>query len=311
MPALNPEQQKVLDRLGSLPKDPPAFDPNLRRELRQELEQQLAGVAAELDPDSPLRVNKHLLSGVHGCEARWLADDQAPFEVSVPVVRGTVVHKAVELSINWDPGVELVPLELVDAAIASLRQSDSWVNDFLDGASAAERAELRGDANEIVAKFLETWPPLKRAWTPVAETRLTAGLCGHRVRLRGVVDLTLGKAEGNRAGKVVVDLKTGGYSPAHAEDLRFYALVNTLQVGIPPRLLATYYLDEGRFHTESVSEDLLYGAVARTVDGTTRAVALRNGELEPALRPGPACRWCRLLDDCDRGQAHLADIGSW
>ena len=59
--------------------------------------------------------------------------------------------------------------------------------------------------------------------------------------LSGKYDLTLGTSEpvgeageGMRAGKVIVDLKTGLRNLTDREDLRFYALIETLLVGVPP-----------------------------------------------------------------------------
>ena len=54
---------------------------------------------------------------------------------------------------------------------------------------------------------------------------MRAELCGGRVVLSGKADLTLGQPEGTGAGKVIIDLKTGGFAPVHREDLRFYALL--------------------------------------------------------------------------------------
>ena len=65
------------------------------------------------------------------------------------------------------------------------------------------------------------------------------------------------KPRGFPPGKVLLDLKTGGFGPAHRDDLRFYALVETLRLGVPPRLLATYYLDAARLQQEAVTEELL------------------------------------------------------
>ena len=77
--------------------------------------------------------------------------------------------------------------------------------------------------------FLECFPPLEARWRPVTESRLRADLCDDRIVLSGKVDLTVGRADGLRAGKVLLDLKTGGFAPAHREDLRFYALLETLR----------------------------------------------------------------------------------
>jgi hypothetical protein len=224
----------------------------------------------------------------------------------VPVVRGTVVHKSIELSVHWPAGRAMTPLDLVDGAVESLTASDHWVADFLAEATAVELAELRSEVGELVTKFLETWPPLPSRWTPVTETDLWVDLGAGRVKLKGVVDLTLGRARGDRAGKVVIDLKTGGFVPGHVEDLRFYALLDTIRVGVPPRLVASYYLDAGFLQPEPVTEDLLWAAVARVGDGIRRMVELRHGHEEPARRPSPACRWCPIQADCKPGQAFLA-----
>ena len=159
-----------------------------------------------------------------------------------------------------------------------------------------------------MSKFIECWPDLKPAWRPVTESRVRAELCDNRLILAGKVDLSLGVAQGHRAGKVIIDLKTGGFVPVHREDLRFYALVETLRIGVPPRLIASYYLDQAHFVSEEVSEDTLTATIARVSDGVGRLMALLHRGEEPNKLPGPACRWCPLLETCDEGQAHLANL---
>ena len=128
-----------------------------------------------------------------------------------------------------------------------------------------------------------------------------------RIVLSGKVDLTVGRADGVRAGKVLIDLKTGGFAPSHRDDLRFYALIETLRLGVPPRLLASYYLDGGRLVDEQVSEDTLAVAFERVVGGVDAAVALRFEDREPVLRPGAPCRWCPVRTTCAVGRAHLEE----
>ena len=112
---------------------------------------------------------------------------------------------------------------------------------------------------------------------------------------------------GSTAGKVIIDLKTGAFSPSHLDDLRFYALVETLRLGTPPRLLASYYLDSGRAHPEAVTEGLLHAAVERTIDGARILHQLEVGTKEPVTRPSRSCRWCPALAGCGAGRAHLGD----
>jgi hypothetical protein len=300
----NPAQAEVLDALGARPHERPEFDPRLRHELRAELEERLAPVAERLPDGAVLWVSKHLLSSVHGCEGLYLAREAEEFAWTAQTARGTVSHKAIELSISWrgDPSAG----ELVDEAIARLISSDARIGDYLGGLREGERAELHGEATERVNMFLECFPRLEARWRPVAESRLRADLNGDRIVLSGKVDLTVGRADGLRAGKVLVDLKTGGFSPAHREDLRFYALVETLRLGVPPRLLGTYYLDGGRLQQEPVSEALLHGALARVVDGAAAAVALLHEGRAPVLKAGPPCRWCPQRETCEVGRRHLA-----
>jgi CRISPR/Cas system-associated exonuclease Cas4 (RecB family) len=224
---------------------------------------------------------------------------------SAATARGTVTHKAIELTLNL-PG-ETPPLDLVDEAIARLQQSDAWLAEWLQTCSDAERAEVRAEANDLLVKFLDCWPPLRPQWRPAPESRLTFDLLDGRVVLAGKVDLALGRAEGTRAGKVLVDLKTGRFSPTHREDLRFYALIEALRLGVPPRRVATHYLDSGHLHTEDVTVDLLEAAVARTVDGVVAMVELRDPQRPLEKKPGPACGWCALADECAEGQAWLSD----
>lgn len=304
-PPLNPAQQEVVDLLGARPGERPVFDAELRHELRAELGEGLAAVAAVIDPRQPLWVTKRALETVHGCEGRHLADAAGSFAWTALTARGTIVHKAVELSVHWRG--ELVPLDLVDEAMARLAGADTSIADWLRTCSEGDRAELRSVAGERVAAFLECFPPLPARWMPVTEGRLRAELCDGRIVLSGRTDLTLGRPDGTRAGKAVVDLKTGRSSPTHVDDLRFYALLETLRLGTPPRLLASYYLDAGRPHVEAVTVEVLRTAVARTVDGITKMVELDQGR--PAdLRPSGVCRWCPALPGCDTGRAHLAAL---
>ena len=197
---------------------------------------------------------------------------------------------------------------LVDEALARYEADRGSLGHWLRGCSEVERAELRSESLDAFTKYLECWPPLKPAWRPVTESRMRAELCGGRLILAGKVDLTLGSASGQRAGKVIVDLKTGGSLPVHREDLRFYALIETLRIGVPPRLLASYYLDQAQFVPEAVTEDTLMASVARLTDGVGRLVELLHGGRTPNRIPGPPCHWCPVYDTCDEGRAHRAEF---
>jgi hypothetical protein len=302
---LNAAQQEVLDLLGAGLDERPTFAPGLRAELRGMLTDALAAVVPTLPADENLWVGKHDLSSVHGCEAKLLAEDELPFEWSVPIARGTVAHKAIELSVNWQG--EVSPLQLVDEATASLIGSGDKCGRWLSTCGETARAEVRAQANDRVTKFLECFPPLKKTWRPVTESSCRVELHDGRIVLAGKIDLSLGQAVGSTSGKVLIDLKTGGFVPTHLDDLRFYALLETIRIGTPPRLLATYYLDSGQTRVESMSEGVLEAGALRTIDGVHRLARLRYEDAPSVKRPGASCRWCPIREECDEGTAFLAE----
>ena len=115
----------------------------------------------------------------------------------------------------------------------------------------------------------------------------------------------MGRPQGRESRKLIIDLKTGRVSARHREDLRFYALVETLVRDVPPRLLATFYLDSAEPVVEHVNEGVLRAALRRTLDGINALVELQVEGRTPVKRTGPTCRWCPLSADCAEGQAYL------
>ncbi|MEO7371607.1 MAG: hypothetical protein ABIZ69_12125, partial [Ilumatobacteraceae bacterium] len=75
---------------------------------------------------------------------------------------------------------------------------------------------------------------------------------------------------------------------------------------VPPRKLATFYLDSAQPIVEDVTEGVLRTALRRTLDGIHRLIQLRV-EGEPALKkPGVSCRWCPYRGECTEGQTYLS-----
>ena len=280
--ALNPSQNDVLERLGATRDERPSFAPELRDELRRELRHHLAPVVEELGTDQ-LLLSKRSIDQSHGCEVRNLDEDSRPFEWTVPMARGTLTHKAIELSLSYPPATP--PLVLVGEAMASLTNGDTSLGDYLRTCGDTPRAELTSAANGLLSQFLDQWPPLKREWRPVVEQSLRHEIADGHITLSGRPDLTIGRAEANTAGKVIVDFKTGFRSDSHVNDMRFYALLDALVIGVPPRMIASYYLDQGEMHTETVNEALLASAIDRTVAAAYKLVELRAGR-EPRRSRG-------------------------
>lgn len=118
------------------------------------------------------------------------------------------------------------------------------------------------------------------------------------------MDLVLG-APGR---KVIIDLKTGRLSQTHRDDLRFYALIETLRSRMAPRQVGSYSLDAARLDNEDVSEGLLQAAVRRATHGTLLIADLVLRTREPDLRPGFQCRWCPINSNCDVGAKYLREL---
>ena len=311
-PGLLPAQQATLDAIRMPAEHRPTYPGSFANELRNDAEAALAGLvdAARGIDGRGLWVSKRDLAGVFGCEARHLAESDTPFEWSVPTARGTLLHKAVELSTHR----RFEPEDAVGAALERLVADDDNLGSFLAGASDGERADLTANCVALFTRFGETFPPVQRAWRPAAEVRARARLCGGALVLSGKYDLTLGSpaplggSDGlQRAGKVIIDLKTGARTPTDPEDLRFYALVETLSVGVPPLGIGSFYVAEGRIEHEAVTAEVLDSALRRTVDGIGRLITLRTDGREPQRVPGPPCRWCPISADCGPGQEWLSD----
>ena len=300
----------MLDELGAPKEQRPIFDAVLRHDLRKTLEVGLEPMIPMIDlrpgekVGDAMFISKYGLGQVLGCERKFVADNDAPFEWKLPIAKGTVAHKAIEMSVHWRREPE--PIVLVDEALSRLTEGVDSISDWLQTISEAERAELRGQVTDLVTKFMECFPRLKPAWYPTTETSLRVEILDRFV-LSGRCDLSLGLADGDRAGKVLIDLKTGTPSVHHRNDLRFYALLDAIRIGTPPRRLASYYLDQGRFEIEDVTEDLLYAAAARVIDAVERMLVLASGQREATTSVGPPCRWCSQQATCEDGQRYLSD----
>lgn len=291
---LNPAQETVLAQLRGDPNDRPKVDPTLRRDIQDQLEQALKAV------EGPLTIDKHMLNKVHACEGNYMADDD--FEWSPANAKGIIVHKAVELMINGTK--QLTPDQLVSKAIdwiCESRETQSLA-DYIRGTSDAERAELRNNASDLVIKFMEMFPPLKGSWHPNAEATTAAFVGNKRVVFRGKIDLKLGALQADRSSTLLIDMKTGNPTYHDLDDLRFYALLETLRTGVPPYRTANAYLAAGRAEHEDVTEDVLWSAAKRTAEGTIKIAELHYGRT-PVLTPGSACRFCPANTTCPEAQS--------
>lgn len=300
-----PAQQRVIDLLGRSDERPQLPD-GLANELRAELEDALKPFIAVL-PDgrsyeTRFNLNKRGLSDVLSCE-KYFVDGMGPFEWNTANARGTIVHKAVEVSVNLRHPTP--PADLIEEAIERLaNETTKTISDFLTTLDEFGRAELVGVCTAQFTRFTENFPPIKRAWVPQVESTIALSLAGGRVRVSGKLDIALGRPP----DKVIIDLKTGGRDLSHTDDLRLYALIDLLSIGAAPRKVASYYLEDSVIDQEDITEAALRATTRRLRDGLVRAIELKINGSEPVLRPGGKCRWCLHNTECQAGLQYLAEV---
>lgn len=296
--ALNPMQRAVLDALARSPDWQP-LPTSVIDDVRRIVHDGLALIADRYSKQKSLWLSKATLAGIHACEQSFIATRDS-FEWNPATATGTVLHKAIELTLHWrgDP----VPGDVVDEAIARLADDQRSIGEYIEAIGAAERAQLRSNVVDLLTRFEECFPPLKASWRPVTESAARYELFDGAIVLAGRSDLTLGMP----GAKVIVDFKSGGIHPRHREDLRFYALVEALRSGMAPRRLATYSLSAARADVEEVSEGVLQAAARRVIAAAQLVTELLVDKRPPTRRAGVQCRWCPLNVDCEPGVAYLA-----
>lgn len=300
--ALTPAQRRLLEELLAVDDPRPEVDGSLATALRSELEERIAPAVDIVPEGERLVLHKTALNALT-CEGRYLDLVDSTFSWEVPIVRGKLAHRAIEL--DWRSQRTQDPQHLVTTAWEELA-TERGLADFLAGLDPVTAAELRTAAEHLLTDIRDVWPPIPSTWTPRLEGAVAATLAEGRVQLRGKTDLTVGRVHPDRRQVIVVDLKTGWRRPQlDRQDLRVYALLLTLKHGVAPYRLATYYITEGAWDLEDVTEDVLRSAVLRVSDAVVRAARLTYHRPEDAqlrLVPGAHCRWCGRAPSCPSAQ---------
>lgn len=301
---LTPAQRRLLEELLAVDEPRPEVDLGLAARLR-ELVERRAAPALDLIPDGEvLGLNKSQLAAL-ACDGRFIDMEEGEFAWAVPMVRGKLAHRAIEL--DWRSHRTQDPAHLVERAWAELAE-ERGLGEFLDALEAVECGELRSAAEELLTEIRDLWPPIPSRWAPRLETPLSATFADGRIRIRGKTDLSIGSVSAEQRQQIIVDLKSGWRRPdQERQDLRLYGLLATIKYGVAPFRLATYYVAEGAWDVEDVTPDLLEGAAQRVGDGVVRAARLRyarppDGDL--VLTTGRYCRWCGRAPTCP---AYAAD----
>lgn len=295
--ATTPAQQRVLDELLAVGAPRPVPDATLAGRLREHLEAELAPVAERIPAGEQLVLNKSRLAALV-CDGRYLDLLEGDFAWTVEMVRGKLAHLAIDL--DWFTGRDGDAHELVSRAWADLAARSPSLATFLAELHPVDAAALHHEAVSLVTEFRDLWPALPRSWATRLEASVAASFAGRRIQVRGRPDLILGTARRDRTEVIVIDLKTGWRRPQRdRHDLRLYALLLTLKYGIAPFRVGTYYVTEGAWDVEAVTESTLEAAVRQVVDGAAHAARLSYGDRQQLdLVPGGHCRWCSLAPEC-------------
>ncbi len=310
--SLNPKQQEVLKRLIDFGGDRPEYPQDFAVKMLANLETRLGPALKTRDPSKTWWLTKSALIDVGMCEGLHLARraerSSGTQTWTFEKARGTLAHRCVEYLVLAPDTIP--PLTAAEASLARLSETDSSLGEWIKTLAEPERVELVQYCTNMASEFLQQWPPINAEWQPRVEIPARAYLLENRVGLIGRYDLALGSPKGRQARTLIVDFKFGEVRPAHLDELRFYALVETLKLGIPPYRVAAYGFDSARFVVEDVTEMSLVATMDWLVQ---RALVLAEIESEtrpPILTGNPLCTWCPALPNCQTGQTWTDSLSS-
>jgi hypothetical protein len=305
----------VVEALGDVlagPLHPPS--PDGIAALRAELDDaaRVATVVGGWSEAEPLRLSKHLVTGLLRCPRRALSErsERGPSgpaegqERAAPCEdRGTGGDQVV----GWmvDAAAKLATVSprrsvTVDAAVAFLTAlGDSSVADHLAELGPAA-ARLTSDAavriDRLATSGLAAVDP---GWWPRVEDPVRVALAGGAVTAAGRIDVLLGGPPTGRPA-VIVEVKGGRWYDGMRADGHLYALMVALRDGEVPASAVTIVSD-GTTHVEPIRPALLQHAAERLDEAMGVAARLAAGE-PPAMSPGAHCQHCPVRVDCPVGQ---------
>jgi hypothetical protein len=299
----------VLRLLRGDPADRPASDPGVVEAARAHLGAAAAAWAGTIPDGVVVRVTKDSVVGVRRCELRHLFDLAIRLEpqkgaVAPALVRGRLLDAlfrqvATTGTVGADP--------VADALAAGAADGEDIAGD-LAGLEEADRLQVCDEVAAAARRLVGTWPQLPTGAGLRTQERVLVSLAGGRVLLSGRPDLAVGRPGRHRTGVLIVEAKSGGFRPAHLEELRFYALLEALRWGVAPFRTAVWCLGDGRIEVLDVDADLVWSEALRVGDAITRLTRLAAGEA-PRPSANPLCPSCPLVDGCPDGTRQVALAG--
>ena len=295
---LTEPQARTLDQL--IGTERPVFPADLPQRLRDRIEDAARG----LELREVLWLGKERLNDHDKCEGLFwsrLSGEGPPFAHSRATAVGVIQHKAIEVTIGARDALD--PHQAAVLAAERTAEREERFAEYWRELAAPDQDDLVMEVARRTVLFEGSFPPLRdlrRDLTPITELSMKAELLGGSLVVSGKVDLVIGRPDRTqpmRAERLLIDLKTGGAYPEHAEDNRAYALLHTLRFGVPPYRVASFFLEGGTWQAEDVHEELLFHAADRVIASARAAASLRAGR-DPELNAGRWCAWCPRAEVC-------------
>lgn len=227
---------------------------------------------------------------------RFSVLDGLPQPPSLPAVRGTTVHRALELLFN-EPA-ELRTPEAARDHLSTAFSEISATEEFLAlDLPEAESLRFQQDAATMVGNYFTLEDP-REVNVVGTELMIEAELDG--VTIRGIID----RLEESPDGELIIsDYKTGRapgvqQEQARMEGIHFYSLLCEETMGRRPATIRLIYLGrEPQIITAHPTEQSLRGT-RRRLGAVWSAIdtACANEDFRP--RPSALCNWCAYKDYC-------------
>ena len=256
----------------------------------------MAPVATELELPSTLSPSK--ITSFTNCPLafRFSVVEHLPEPPSPPALKGTLVHRALELLFTDYPRGS----RAISAAQSSLDRAWRELQDGEEleglGLDATETAAFIADARELVGRYFELEDP-DTVKAVGLEMRLSTDIDG--VTVRGIIDRLDELDDGSL---VVVDYKTGRaprneQTRSRLSGVQMYALMCEAELGKRPAVVRLIYLRDRVVISASPTDQAMRGTRQRAL-GVWAAIerACRQDDFRP--NPSSLCRYCCFQTYC-------------
>ena len=226
---------------------------------------------------------------------RFSAIDHLPEPSSLPAVRGTLVHAALERLFSLEPAQRTpeVARTCLDEAHVELREDPEYLGLELDDEHDAAMHER---ALDLLDNYFRLEDPT--SITPIGiELRLEAPLGD--LNLRGIIDRLELDADG---GLVVTDYKTGAaprqqFEQGRLGGVHFYSFLCEELFGVRPSKVQLLYLADPVAIVAEPS-DQASRALRRKLTAVWAAIERSCEREDFRPRPSKLCDWCAFQQHC-------------